>query len=194
MNSIKSVAAGLFLGIAAVAMTATSAISVPITLPSGLNPGDQYRLAFVTSSTRDALSTNIADYNNFVDALGDTAIASDWKVAWMNLAWRRSKQSRDNVSNGGLARTLLATDDHAMIQTFSATATCMNRLRMVTGVRPSPNWWMASFDGTQSSRSGGAISSNDRFIRAMPSWSRMKRSISSEIGISCLCVAITSSL
>jgi hypothetical protein len=69
-----------------VAMTATSAISVPITLPSGLNPGDQYRLAFVTSSTRDALSTNIADYNNFVDALGDTAIASDWKVAWMNLA------------------------------------------------------------------------------------------------------------
>jgi hypothetical protein len=121
MNSIKSVAAGLFLGIAAVAMTATSAISVPITLPSGLNPGDQYRLAFVTSSTRDALSTNIADYNNFVDALGDTAIASDWKVAWMNLAWRRPKQSRDNISNGGLAGTLLATDDYAMMDALLRT-------------------------------------------------------------------------
>ena len=35
-------------------------------MPTGLNPGDDYRLVFVTSTVRDALSTDIADYNSFV--------------------------------------------------------------------------------------------------------------------------------
>jgi len=37
-----------------------------VTVPPGLNPGDPYRLVFVTSTTRDALSSAIADYNSFV--------------------------------------------------------------------------------------------------------------------------------
>jgi hypothetical protein len=41
-------------------------LAAPITVPTGLNPGDRYRLAFVTSTTRDARSSNIADYNLFV--------------------------------------------------------------------------------------------------------------------------------
>ena len=49
-------------------------------VPTDLNPGDQYRLAFVSSTTRNATSNNIADYNSFVDGLGDTAIASDWRA------------------------------------------------------------------------------------------------------------------
>jgi hypothetical protein len=40
-----------------------AAIVVP---PTGLAPGSEYRLVFVTSDTRDATSTNIADYNTFV--------------------------------------------------------------------------------------------------------------------------------
>jgi len=37
-------------------------------VPAGLNPGDQYRLIFVSSNgtARDGTSTNIADYNDFV--------------------------------------------------------------------------------------------------------------------------------
>jgi hypothetical protein len=38
------------------------------TVPPGLNPGDTYRLVFVTSTTRDAASANIADYNTHVSA------------------------------------------------------------------------------------------------------------------------------
>ena len=34
--------------------------------PSGLNPGDRFRLLFKTSTTRNAQSTNIADYNTHV--------------------------------------------------------------------------------------------------------------------------------
>jgi len=37
------------------------------TVPPGLNPGDPYRFVFVTAGNRDATSTNIADYNTFVD-------------------------------------------------------------------------------------------------------------------------------
>ena len=67
------VAAGLF-----TAAMSSSANAMPITEPTSLGVGDTYRLAFVTSTTTDATSTDIATYNAFVDALGDTVIASDW--------------------------------------------------------------------------------------------------------------------
>jgi hypothetical protein len=45
--------------------------ALPILTPSGLNPGDTYQLVFVTSTTRDATSPDIADYNTFVQAAAD---------------------------------------------------------------------------------------------------------------------------
>lgn len=56
------------------------AVGAVITVPTGLSVGDQYRLVFVTSTVHNALSSDISTYNTIVDALGDTAIASDWKV------------------------------------------------------------------------------------------------------------------
>ena len=38
--------------------------------PAGLNPGDHFRFVFVTDGIRDATSTNIADYDSFVNARG----------------------------------------------------------------------------------------------------------------------------
>lgn len=52
----------------------------PVTVPTSLNAGDQYRWVFVTSSTHQATSSDISTYNTIVDALGDNAIESDWKV------------------------------------------------------------------------------------------------------------------
>lgn len=43
------------------------AAATVFTVPPGLNPGDPYRLTFITSNTRNATSTNIADYNTFVN-------------------------------------------------------------------------------------------------------------------------------
>ena len=37
-------------------------------VPAGLLPGDHYQLAFVTSTTRNATSADISDYNTFVNA------------------------------------------------------------------------------------------------------------------------------
>ena len=37
-------------------------------IPPGVGPGDKFRLLFVTATTRNATSSNIADYNSFVQA------------------------------------------------------------------------------------------------------------------------------
>ena len=50
-----------------------------ITTPLDLSPGDQYRLAFVTSGSR-LPSDFIEDYNTFVDGFGDTILPGDWKA------------------------------------------------------------------------------------------------------------------
>ncbi|MEX0979425.1 MAG: hypothetical protein WDZ48_11255 [Pirellulales bacterium] len=59
--------------------------AAPITVPSDLNVGDKYRLAFVTSATRDATSPLIADYNDFVTAVANgvpelAALGTTWSA------------------------------------------------------------------------------------------------------------------
>jgi hypothetical protein len=72
--------------------------SSPITTPTGLNPGDQYRLAFVTSSQRDPLSSNIADYNAFVTAAASTQAALvALGTVWTAIASTNSVDARDNT-------------------------------------------------------------------------------------------------
>ncbi len=88
MQSIKSVAVGLYLGIAAIVLAvigvASPAHAVPITTPAGLSPGDQYRLAFVTSTSRDATSIFISVYNTFVT----TAANSQPDLLALGVKWR----------------------------------------------------------------------------------------------------------
>ncbi len=56
----------LFAGIA------STIYATPTYVPTGLAPGQTYRLIFVTDSTTDTLSTDVADYNAFVTAEGLT--------------------------------------------------------------------------------------------------------------------------
>eukprot|EP00188_Purpureofilum_apyrenoidigerum_P001089 Plantae.Rhodophyta-Purpureofilum_apyrenoidigerum.ctg15585.p1 GENE.Plantae.Rhodophyta-Purpureofilum_apyrenoidigerum.ctg15585~~Plantae.Rhodophyta-Purpureofilum_apyrenoidigerum.ctg15585.p1 ORF type:complete len:231 (+),score=9.83 Plantae.Rhodophyta-Purpureofilum_apyrenoidigerum.ctg15585:492-1184(+) len=61
------------------------ASGIPITRSDSLNPGDSYRLAFVTSGRRDARPTNIDDYNIFVTNTAQSvselaALDTDWWV------------------------------------------------------------------------------------------------------------------
>ena len=41
--------------------------------PAGLSPGDTFHWVFVTSMTRDALSTEIQDYHDFVQAAANAS-------------------------------------------------------------------------------------------------------------------------
>lgn len=70
-----------------------------VTLPTSLNPGDSYRLAFITSTTRDAASTQIADYNAFVQAAANNmpalvALGTNWTA----IASTSTVDARDNTS------------------------------------------------------------------------------------------------
>lgn len=102
MKNIESIAVSLCLAIATLCLTIQVTLAAPITIPTGLNPGDQYRLVFVTSATRTTTSSDINSYNDFVDAIGDTVVASDWKA----MASTAGVDARDNTgTNPGIDPT-----------------------------------------------------------------------------------------
>ncbi len=73
------------LAIAVVLTLPGMARAAVVTVPAGLSVGDQYRLAFVTSTMRDALSSDIADYNAFVTSAAESipelaALGTTWRV------------------------------------------------------------------------------------------------------------------
>ena len=90
------VIASLLFGLASVA----PAMAI-VTVPTGLSPGDDYRLAFVTSTTRDATSTSIDDYNAFVqgvvDALGAGNELYDLGTTWTAIGSTVDDDARDNT-------------------------------------------------------------------------------------------------
>lgn len=72
-------------------------------VPPGLNPGDLYHLAFVTRDSRDALSPNIQDYNNFVTAqaaLNPSLTGTNMGVSWYAIASTVAVDARDNAVIG----------------------------------------------------------------------------------------------
>ena len=72
-------------------------------IPSGLGAGDSFRLLFVTSTTRNAESDIIGDYDTHVQnavALGDTAIRN-YRAGFRALASTPSVDGRDNTATTG---------------------------------------------------------------------------------------------
>jgi hypothetical protein len=99
MFLLKRISACVLLAIAVLSMTAPSVVSAPITVPTGLNVGDQYRLAFLTSTTRNATSSNIADYNAFVTAAANTQAAlTALGTTWTAIASTATVNAIDNTS------------------------------------------------------------------------------------------------
>jgi hypothetical protein len=87
-------------------LAATSLQAAPITVPTGLQPGDQYRLAFVTSGVRDATSPFIDDYNDFVQAHAD-AVPELWNlgVSWNAIGSTSDDDARDNTGTNPFVAT-----------------------------------------------------------------------------------------
>lgn len=72
-------------------------------VPAGLSPGDKYHLVFVTDGTIDALSSNIDDYNDFVQSeaeLNPSLTGTDVGVQWSALASTPGVNARDNAVVG----------------------------------------------------------------------------------------------
>lgn len=71
----------VLLALAPLMLLAAHTFAAPITVPTILLPGDQYRLAFVTAGTRTPSSSNIADYDAFVQAEANTEAALS-SISW----------------------------------------------------------------------------------------------------------------
>jgi hypothetical protein len=67
--------------------------------PADLNPGDQYRLVFITSGTHTAVSNDISDYNSFVNAQAALVSVAGFPASgWKAIASTESIDARDNTA------------------------------------------------------------------------------------------------
>ena len=101
--------------------TTQQANAALITTPSGLSAGDKYRLVFVTSGTRDATSSNIADYNTFVtNAANAVPELAALGTQWFVIGSTPLVNVRDNTGTslpGGLPIFLL--NDTKLVDDYS---------------------------------------------------------------------------
>lgn len=75
------------------------ALSGPITVAPGVPAGDQYRLAFVTSTNTAATTSNIAYYNAFVNNAANLEPAlSSLGTTWTAIASTAMVAARDNTN------------------------------------------------------------------------------------------------
>lgn len=83
--------------LALAALAAGSASAGPIYTPTGLTPGDQFRIIFTTTAYSDATSSDLATYDSFVsnDASGTTYNGN--QVTWKAIVSNLSTNARDHI-------------------------------------------------------------------------------------------------
>lgn len=82
--------------------------------PAGLNPGDHFRFVFVTDGIRDATSTNIGDYDSFVNAEAGGATYDSVLVDWLAIG---STDSVDAIDHVGQASAPVYLSDGTLVTT-----------------------------------------------------------------------------
>ena len=97
-ESLTSAATGVVVGAAVTVVPADWSL-----IPSGLGPGDQFRLLFISSATRTAEATDIATYNAWVQALAANGHADiqDHSSTFRVVGSTAAVDARDNTSTTG---------------------------------------------------------------------------------------------
>jgi len=89
--------------------TASHALDAPAAMvPAGLNPGDEFYIIFVTSTSRDATSTDINDYNTHVNTAADlssTKGTDDASITWRVVGATAADNQCDPYNGDGTANT-----------------------------------------------------------------------------------------
>jgi len=75
--------------------------SNPLSAPSGLTEGAKFRFLFITMDTISATSSNIADYNSFVNFEANGASYNGATISWNAVVSTASVNARDNVGGYG---------------------------------------------------------------------------------------------
>ena len=102
---LLALAAALLSLPSAASTQASAAQTVPADwalIPAGIEPGDSFRLLFVTSATRDASSADVADYNAFVQAAANNNDSlKSFKDQFRALISTSAVDARDNTATTG---------------------------------------------------------------------------------------------
>ncbi|MDA0664319.1 MAG: hypothetical protein O3B08_15990, partial [Proteobacteria bacterium] len=109
------------------AITAPSVLAAPVFHPAGLNPGDTYRLAFLTSASTDALSSDINFYNQFVTDVANGPFTDSTAQIAHNLAWKaiistETIDARDNTGtnpNNGAGVPIFLLDGRKLADNYA---------------------------------------------------------------------------
>ncbi len=98
--------------------------AVMLLTPSGLDPGDPFRFVFVTDGIRDATSTNIADYDSFVNSQAGGATYDGVVVNWLAIA---STDLVDAIDHVGQATAPVYLSDGTLVTTSTTPAGLWSR-------------------------------------------------------------------
>jgi hypothetical protein len=103
-SALGGLISGLLLMVAGMPVARASLTTVPI----GLNPGDQYRLVFVTDGISASSSANISTYNSFVTAQANSVLelsqlGTTWNVIGSTLSVSARANTGTDPSSAGVA-------------------------------------------------------------------------------------------
>ena len=73
------------------------AAGIALQTPAGLSPGDSFRFVFVTDGSTTGTSSNIADYNSFVNTQAGGATYNGTVITWDAIASTPTVNAIDNV-------------------------------------------------------------------------------------------------
>jgi hypothetical protein len=73
------------------------ASGIALSTPAGLSPGDHFRFVFVTDGITPGTSSNIADYNSFVNTQAGGATYNGQVITWDAIASTSTVNAIDNV-------------------------------------------------------------------------------------------------
>lgn len=155
--------------------------AAPVVIPGGVMPGDSYRLAFVTSGARDALSGDIDDYNAFVTLAANAvpelaALGTTWRAIGSTAAIDARDNTHTNPLVDGLGVPIYSLDGVDLIAADNAD---LWDGALVTPIRETENgviennvgiaWTGSWFDGT--GFAAGLLGSSDAVVGLTPFFS-----------------------
>ena len=141
-----------------------------ILVPSGLGDGDSFRLLFISTSNRDASSSDIADYNTFIQNLVDTNGHDDIKAhsaTFRMLGSTEAVDARDNTGTTGTGVPIYwlggakVADDYADFYDGGWDEEATGRRETGASVSIGTDWkiWTGSaHDGTEAMNAAGTSS------------------------------------
>ena len=97
MNTRTTVLAGL-VALSWLAPGVGVRADITLTTPAGLKPGDEFRFVFVTDGGMTAGSSDIADYDRFVNAQAGGATYNGATVSWLAIGSTSSVNAIDHIS------------------------------------------------------------------------------------------------